>query len=134
MTAERELKPETPVRESSTREPTREPTPREKSVKHVTREEKREREDSEVSKKRDKEKEKRVREKRPSSPPVDAFEGDLSSVSNSSNGSIQTADVVVVDDHRGERITNSFTLKLDYNFNIVLSRIKTSQDRSTIQG
>lgn len=71
-------------------------------MKHVSREElKREREDSEAPKKREKEREKR-REKRPSTPPVDTFEGDLSSVSNSSTGSIPNAEVVVVDDHRGK--------------------------------
>lgn len=96
VTVEREIKKETPVREPSTREP----TPREKSVKHSARDEKREREES--PKKRDKDKEKR-RDKRATSPPTDTFEGDLSSVSNSSNGSmLPTADVVIVDDHRGK--------------------------------
>lgn len=69
-------------------------------MKHTAREEKRDREES--PKKRDKEKEKR-REKRATSPPTDTFEGDLSSVSNSSNGSmLPTADVVIVEEHRGE--------------------------------
>lgn len=90
----------------------REPTPREKSVKEVkVKEEKRERETKERedvvdhSRKRDKDKERR-REKRASSPPADSFEGDLSSVSNSSNGSMQpTADLVIVDDQRGEKFS-----------------------------
>lgn len=113
LTAERELKKETPAREPSRdqREPSRdqrEPTPREKIVKEVkVKEEKRERETKEREdvvdhgRKRDKDKERR-RDKRPSSPPADTFEGDLSSVSNSSNGSMPTADVVIVDDQRGE--------------------------------
>lgn len=107
VTAERELKKETPAREQS-RDQGREPTPREKSVKEVKpKEEKREREtrerdDVESSKKRDKEKERR-REKRATSPLPDAFEGDLSSVSNSSNGSTHpVVEVVVVEDQRGE--------------------------------
>lgn len=59
-------------------------------------------EDVDNSRKRDKDKERR-REKRRSTPPPDTFEGDLSSVSNSSNGSLQpSADLVIVDDQRGE--------------------------------
>lgn len=107
ITAERELKKETPARDASRdpREP-REPTPRDKPVKEIKlREEKREtkdREEPDHARKRDKDKERR-REKRATSPPADAFEGDLSSVSNSSNGSIHpTADIVIVDDQRGE--------------------------------
>jgi hypothetical protein len=115
LTAERELKKETPAREPSRdkREPSkdqREPTPREKSGKEVkVKEEKRDREtkerdDTDGIRKRDKDKERR-REKRATSPPADTFEGDLSSVSNSSNGSMQpTADLVIVDDQRGEEV------------------------------
>lgn len=56
------------------------------------------------SKKRDKDKDTRRREKRPTSP-LPEFEGDLSSVSNSSNGSVQpSADIVIVDDQRGKTI------------------------------
>lgn len=106
ITAEREIKKETPAREASRDH--REPTPREKSVKEVKpKEEKREREtkereDVDHSKKREKEKDRR-REKRATSPLPDTFEGDLSSVSNSSNGSMhQTADLVIVDDQRGK--------------------------------
>jgi THO complex subunit 2 len=93
VTVEREIKI-TPAREMS--KDKREPTPREiSSIKEEKREIK-ERDD-----KREKEKEKR-REKRPTSPVE--FEGDLSSVSNSSNGSIiqpsNTNDVVIVDEHR----------------------------------
>lgn len=113
LTAEREIKKDTPAREASRdkREASkdqREPTPREKSVKEVkVKEEKREREtkereDADINRKREKDKERR-REKRATSPPADAFEGDLSSVSNSSNGSIPpTADIVIVDDQRGK--------------------------------
>lgn len=96
-TVEREVKI-TPAREIS--KDRREPTPREKSVKEEKRDrETKEREDSEHNRKREKEKDKR-REKRPSSPVE--FEGDLSSVSNSSNGSIQpNSDVVIVDEPKG---------------------------------
>lgn len=96
------MKKETPAREAS-RDQGREAT-REKSIKEVkVKDEKRE---EDHSRKRDKEKERR-REKRPSSPPPDTFEGDLSSVSNSSNGSLHpTADLVIVDDQRGEQPTN----------------------------
>jgi hypothetical protein len=69
----------------------REPTPRDKSsIKEERREPTKERE-----------KEKR-RDKRPS--PSGEFDGDLSSVSNSSNGSSMptSGDVIVVDDPRGE--------------------------------
>lgn len=105
ITAEREIKKETPAREPSQSQ--REPTPREKSVKEVkSKEEKREtkeREDVDGVRKRDKDKERR-REKRPSSPLADTFEGDLSSVSNSSNGSIHPIpDVVVVEEQRGKK-------------------------------
>lgn len=104
-----EPKKETPAREQS-RDVIREPTPREKSVKEVKpKEEKRDRETRERDdvdlKKQPKEKERR-REKRATSPLPDAFEGDLSSVSNSSNGSIHpVADVVIVEEPRGELIT-----------------------------
>jgi outer membrane biosynthesis protein TonB len=106
LTSERELKKETPAREQS-RDQGREPTPREKSVKEVkVKDEKRdretkEREEVDHTRKREKEKERR-REKRQTSPPVESFEADLSSVSNSSNGSIHpSADIVIVDDQRG---------------------------------
>ena len=78
---------------------------KEVKVKEDKRErETKEREDADNSRKREKDKERR-REKRATSPPADAFEGDLSSVSNSSNGSIPpTADLVIVDDQRGGKI------------------------------
>lgn len=100
VTAEREIKKETPAREAS-RDQGREPTPREKSVKEVkVKNEKVE--DPDSARKRDKDKDRR-RVKRPSSPPADHFEGDLSSVSNSSSGSSQpNADLVIVEDIRGE--------------------------------
>lgn len=121
MTVEREVKTETPVRES-----TREPTPREKSVKH-SREEKRERQES-PKKQREKEKDKeKRRDKRATSPPTDTFEGDLSSVSNSSNGSMHpTADVVIVDDQRGKQF---FAIKINFillNFILVSCRIEAA--------
>jgi len=107
ITAEREIKKETPIREASRDK--REPTPRDKLLKEAIRKEEkreatREREESENTRKRDgKEAKERRREKRQSSPPADAFEGDLSSVSNSSNGSaMPNPDLIVVDDHRGE--------------------------------
>lgn len=116
-TAEREIKKPTPAREPSrdTREP-REPTPREKPLKEVKVEEKREtkeRDEPDHAKKRDKDKERR-REKRPTSPPAaDTFEGDLSSVSNSSNGSIHpSADLVIVDDQRGKYARKRFAKTL----------------------
>ena len=110
LTSEREIKKETPAREAS-REIGREST-REKSVKEVkARNDKKEREieDVEQVRKRDKDKERR-REKRASTPPPDTFEGDLSSVSNSSNGSLQpSADLVIVEDgQRGEKIIKNF--------------------------
>lgn len=104
ITAERELKKETPAREPS-RDQGREPTPREKSVKEVKPKERetKERDDTDSSRKREKDKVKR-REKRPTSPLPDTFEGDLSSVSNSSNGSMHpTADLVIVEDSRGKK-------------------------------
>lgn len=80
----------------------REPTPREKST---IKEEKREIKERDDKRDKEKEREKR-REKRPTSPVE--FEGDLSSVSNSSNGSIiqpsNANDVVIVDEHRGKVI------------------------------
>jgi hypothetical protein len=137
LTAERELKKETPAREPSRdqREPSkdqREPTPREKSVKEVkVKEEKRDREtkerdDVDHSRKREKEKERR-REKRPSSPPADQFEGDLSSVSNSSSGSMPpTADLVIVDDQRGEICQETVTanIKTDFSLNLFFTETK----------
>jgi hypothetical protein len=96
VTVERQVKI-TPVRESS--KDKRDPTPHEKSVKREDRHDRetKEREDENV-RKREKE---RKREKRPS-PPAE-FEGDLSSVSNSSTGSIQpNADVVIVEEPRGK--------------------------------
>lgn len=101
-TVEREVKKETPAREPS-RDQGREPTPREKSVKEV-RVKNEKIEDVDQGRKRDKDKERR-REKRPTSPIPDTFEGDLSSVSNSSNGSLQpNADLVIVEEQRGEFI------------------------------
>lgn len=95
-TVEREIKI-TPVREMS--KDKREPTPREKSTIKEEKREIKERDEKRVDKERDKR-----REKRPTSPVE--FEGDLSSVSNSSNGSIiqpsNANDVVIVDEHRGE--------------------------------
>lgn len=112
LTAERELNKETPAREAS-RDQGREPTPREKSVKEVkVKDEKREEVDH--ARKRDKDKERR-REKRPTSPLPDTFEGDLSSVSNSSSGSLHpSAELVIVDDQRGEKFkfSRNFNLKL----------------------
>lgn len=96
-TVEREIKI-TPAREMS--KDKREPTPREKST---IKEEKREIKERDDKRDKEKEREKR-REKRPTSPVE--FEGDLSSVSNSSNGSIiqpsNANDVVIVDEHRGK--------------------------------
>lgn len=118
ITAEREIKKETPAREQS-RDQGRETSTREKSVKEIKmsiekrERETKEREEIDHSKKREKEKERR-REKRASSPP-DTFEGDLSSVSNSSNGSLPaSADVVIVEDQRGEK-SNNFLLELSLN-------------------
>lgn len=110
LTAEREIKKNTPtpVREPSRDQ--REPTPREKPVKEVkAKEDKREtkeREESDQVRKRDKDNKERRREKRQTSPAAaDTFEGDLSSVSNSSNGSIHpSGDVVIVEDQRGENL------------------------------
>lgn len=84
---------------------------KEVKVKEEKRErETKERDDTDGTRKRDKEKERR-REKRPSSPPADTFEGDLSSVSNSSNGSLHpAADLVIVDDLRGEFEAFSITI------------------------
>lgn len=99
ITAEREIKKETPVRES-TREPpraSREPT-REKSTKKEVKHEKEVRVEADSNRKREvKEKEAKRRDKRPS--PVTTVQleerfyeeprqRELSSVSNSSNGSI----------------------------------------------
>jgi hypothetical protein len=111
-TVEREIKI-TPAREAS--KDKREPTPREKSMKKDERRERetKERED-ENTRKRDKDEKKR--EKRPTSPVE--FEGDLSSVSNSSTGSIQpTADVVIVEEPRGMLFIGVlFALKLNALF------------------
>lgn len=100
-TVEREIKI-TPAREMS--KDKREPTPREKSTIKEEKREIKERDDKRVDK--EKEREKR-REKRPTSPVE--FEGDLSSVSNSSNGSMiqpsNANDVVIVDEHRGKLMT-----------------------------
>ncbi|CRK88716.1 CLUMA_CG002522, isoform A [Clunio marinus] len=106
VTAEREIKKETPARESSSRDQ-REPTPREKSVKEIkVKEEKRERET------RERDEPEKIAFAlflflaaalfAVCSPhAADTFEGDLSSVSNSSNGSMHpTADLVIVDDQR----------------------------------
>jgi hypothetical protein len=86
-------------------------------VKDEKRErETKEREEVEISRKRDKDKEGgRRREKRQTSPPADTFEGDLSSVSNSSNGSMHpSSDLVIVEDPRGKRreINKLFDSKL----------------------
>lgn len=92
-TVDRDIKVTPAPREPS--KDKREPTPREKSsIKEEKRESTKDRED-------DRKKDKR-REKRPS--PSGDFDGDLSSVSNSSNGSSMPAntDVVIVDDHRGK--------------------------------
>lgn len=89
----REVK-KTPIREPS--KDKREPTPREKStIKEEKKEPTKERDDGS-----EKKKEKR-RDKRSASV---EFEGDLSSVSNSSNGSSMPInnDVVVVEDQRGK--------------------------------
>ncbi|KAG5670760.1 hypothetical protein PVAND_001001 [Polypedilum vanderplanki] len=93
-TVERDVKI-TPAREAS--KDKREPTPREKSTKKEERHDRETKErDDEYTRKRDKEKK---REKRPSSPVE--FEGDLSSVSNSSTGSIQhNAEVINIDEPR----------------------------------
>lgn len=102
ITAEREIKKETPAREAS-RDQGREPTPREKSVKEVKMKNEKV-DETDHPRKRDKEKDRRL-EKRATSPLPDTFEGDLSSVSNSSNGSLQpNADLVIVDDQRGKTI------------------------------
>lgn len=118
ITAERELKKETPVRES-TREPpraSREPT-REKSTKKEVKHEKEVRVETDSNRKREmKEKDTKRRDKRPS--PVttvqleDRFyeeprQRELSSVSNSSNGSIHQRSqepAVIEIDQRGIKI------------------------------
>lgn len=93
----REVVKKTPIREPS--KDKREPTPREKSsLKEEKKEPTKDRDDGDREKKREKEKR---RDKRSASA---EFEGDLSSVSNSSNGSSMPLnnDVVIVDDQRGE--------------------------------
>jgi hypothetical protein len=81
-----------------------------------------EREEVDHSRKREKEKERR-REKRQTSPPAESFEADLSSVSNSSNGSIhQTADLVIVDDQRG---LFKCKVALDVNLPVFLHFLRT---------
>lgn len=119
VTVEREIKI-TPAREMS--KDKREPTPREKSSIKEEKREIKERDD-----KREKEKEKR-REKRPTSPVE--FEGDLSSVSNSSNGSIiqpsNTNDVVIFDDHRGKLLSLSILYAFNFSIFFFFHRIKTS--------
>ena len=114
----REVK-KTPIREPS--KDKREPTPREKST---IKEEKKEPPTKERDDGGEKKKEKR-RDKRSASV---EFEGDLSSVSNSSNGSSMPVnnDVVVVEDQRGKRlfpVENRRTLSIFFP----LPRIKTSQ-------
>lgn len=132
ITAERELKKETPAREPSrdaSRDQGREASTRERSVKEIRPKERetkeretKERDDVEGLKKRDKEKDRR-REKRPTSP-LPEFEGDLSSVSNSSNGSIHpAADIVIVEDQRGEIIKIYYS---SYDFNYPFSLQKTN--------
>lgn len=135
VTAEREIKKDTPAREPSrdaSRDQGREPTPREKSVRESRPKEResttKERDGIDGLKKREKDKDARRREKRPTSP-LPEFEGDLSSVSNSSNGSIQpSADLVIVEDQRGKTIFQVLSTLFLIHFSCIC-RPETTQNR-----
>lgn len=121
-TVDREIKTETPARDTKEARESREPTaPREKTSKELKKEEKqrekeRERGESE-SRKRDKR-----REKRPSPNHDDRETRELSSVSNSSNGSVHKKSPEPQEHERGWYIFYilcSFFSKIpfDSNFN-----------------